>query len=430
LCKSKNINKKFLTKKFIFSQSSSLENKKSKIKDEKYKNEQIFISSNEHKNISKFTIFCNYDSKREKNILEDIEKNNVNKIKVNIANNNGDNNKKFYFNNMTSKNTKSIFQNEKTKGNYTERNRDFCFGEIYSKKLILTNKANNDRNKYSSINTEKINNFRKIKKIDKTNNINFNNKSSVINKNKLMIDNRNNYDNTNISIKDKNKFNDYFKDIISKIILNKNINNKKTENLNSKKNTKTRNSINATNSDIYFNTKKNILLSSKINCFQPRYIYNNKTTKNSEKIKRQYNTINNSSNLEYNNLFRTNPKINKRKAKISFTRENSLDISNFKKDIVKYSILRNNKNNQVSSEVSLFIGKNNNINGNSIESYLDLYNDEYFKKKIGKYSFNNKLRAINVNRRTIINVNQFYPSYFINNNENLNKNKSNITSYI
>ena len=331
---------------------------------------------------------------------------------------------------MTSKNTKSTLQNEKTKGNYTERNRDFCFGEIYSKKLIITNRVNNDRNKYSSINTEKLNNSRKIKKIDKINNINCNNKSSIINKNKFMIDNSSNKDNNNISNKDKNKYNDYFNEIISKIDLNKNKHNKKNENLNSKKNSKARNSINTTNSDIYFNTKKNILLSSKINYFQPRYIYNNKTTKNSEKIKRQYNTINNSSNLEYSNKFRTNPKINKRKAKISFTRENSLDISNFKKDIVKYSILRNNKNNQVSSEVSLFIGKNYNINGNSIESNLDLYTDEYFKKKIGKYSFNNKIKAINVNRRTIINVNQFYPSYFINNNENFNKNKNNITSYI
>ena len=429
-CKSKITNKKYLAKKFIFTQSSSVENKKSKIKDEKYKNEQIFISSNEHKNISKFTIFCNYDSKMEKNCLEETAKSKVNKIKVNIANNNCNNNKKFYLSNMTSKNTKSIFQNEKTKGNYTERNRDFCFGEIYSKKLIQTNRVNHDGNKYSSINTEKINNSRKIKKIDKTNNNNYNNKSSIINKNKLMIDNNNNNDNNSISIKGKNKYNDYFNEIISKIDLNKNIHNKKNENLNSKKNSKTRNLINTTNSEIYFNTKKNILLSSKINCFQPRYIYNNKTTKNSEKIKRQYNTINNSSNLEYNNKFRTNPKINKRKAKISFSRENSLDISNFKKDIVKYSILRNNKNNQVSSEVSLFIGKNNNINGNSIESNLDLYTDEYIQKKIGKYSLNNKLKAINVNRRTIINVNQFYPSYFINNNENLIKNKNNITSYI
>ena len=429
-CKSKIINKKYLTEKLIFTQSSSVENKKSKIKDEKYKNEQIFISSNEHKNISKFTIFCNYDSKKEKNCLEETAKKKVNKIKVNIANNNCNNNKKFYLNNMTSKNTKSTLQNEKTKGNYTERNRDFCFGEIYSKKLIITNRVNNDRNKYSSINTEKLNNSRKIKKIDKINNINCNNKSSIINKNKFMIDNSSNKDNNNISNKDKNKYNDYFNEIISKIDLNKNKHNKKNENLNSKKNSKARNSINTTNSDIYFNTKKNILLSSKINYFQPRYIYNNKTTKNSEKIKRQYNTINNSSNLEYSNKFRTNPKINKRKAKISFTRENSLDISNFKKDIVKYSILRNNKNNQVSSEVSLFIGKNYNINGNSIESNLDLYTDEYFKKKIGKYSFSNKIKAINVNRRTIINVNQFYPSYFINNNENFNKNKNNITSYI
>ena len=125
---------------------------------------------------------------------------------------------------MTSKNTKSIFQNEKTKGNYTERNRDFCFGEIYSKKLILTNRVNNDGNKYSSINTEKINN-----------------KSSFINKNKLMIDNNNNNDNNSISIKGKNKYNDYFNEIISKIDLNKKIHNKKNKNLNSKKNNNTKN---------------------------------------------------------------------------------------------------------------------------------------------------------------------------------------------
>ena len=34
---------------------------------------------------------------------------------------------------------------------------------------------------------------------------------------------------------------------------------------------------------------------------------------------------------------------------------------------------------------------------------------------------NNKLKAINVNKKTIININQFYPSYFINENENILK---------
>ena len=48
-----------------------------------------------------------------------------------------------------------------------------------------------------------------------------------------------------------------------------------------------------------------------------------------------------------------------------------------------------------------------------------------------KISLNNKIKkAINVNRKTIINVNQFYPSYYINNTENFSKKRNNMTSYI
>ena len=55
---------------------------------------------------------------------------------------------------------------------------------------------------------------------------------------------------------------------------------------------------------------------------------------------------------------------------------------------------------------------------------------EYMKNKKGQCIIkNNKLNAINVNKKTIINVNQFYPSYFINSNENNLKNKYNKKSY-
>ena len=154
--------------------------------------------------------------------------------------------------------------------------------------------------------------------------------------------------------------------------------------------------------------------------------YTNNTSKISKNIKSEYNTINNSIYLAEQNSLLAIPKINKVKRKIPLTSENSFEIPNFRKNIIKYNILRNNENNQVSSEVSLFIGKNKNSNNNnSIETNINIFNDEYTKKKIGKFSINNKLKPINVNKKTIINVNQFYPSYFINNNENFSKNKKN-----
>ncbi len=79
-------------------------------------------------------------------------------------------------------------------------------------------------------------------------------------------------------------------------------------------------------------------------------------------------------------------------------------IKNYKEEMLKYSILRNNQNNQIINEFSVILG------------------EEKDKKNVqnGKNLIKNKLEECNKsleNKRTIINVNQFYPSYYIANHE-------------
>ena len=79
-------------------------------------------------------------------------------------------------------------------------------------------------------------------------------------------------------------------------------------------------------------------------------------------------------------------------------------IKNYKEEMLKYSILRNNQNNQIINEFSIILG------------------EEKDKKNVqnGKNLIKNKLEECNKsleNKRTIINVNQFYPSYYIANHE-------------
>ena len=426
------INKNALSKKFIFTQSSSVQNRKPKINinksREKYEENQIFISSSNKDVNNKFTVFCNYDSKKikkniEKTFKDKIKSIEIKKIKVNTINNNTLKNNKFHLNNtcyMNYKKNKPKLEIEKNNGNLTERNRESIIGpsNIYSKKLVLPTNNNSITNIYSSMNNESIN-CCKIKKKNK------NNKSFVMNK-----ENKNSsiseYSNSNNSliVKDKIKFHKYFSHILSKIDLNKNIINKKININNKKKSNKQKSINNSSNINSSCQEEKNIFAYS-TNSFNPRIKYNNKDLKNKIKVK-EYNTNNKSIHLVSNNKFHSN-KINKKKEKISFENGKTINIPNFKKNIVKYSILRNNENNQISNEISIYIGKQK----NNSQCNLDIYNSEYIKNEKEKYSLKNKqFKTINVNKKTIINVNQFYPSYFINNNENIVKNKNNITSYI
>ena len=421
-CKSKILNKNSIPKKYILNnQSSSVENTKIKTnKSEKYDKNDTFISSNKIKNNYKFTIFCNYDSQNEKNKNRNKEKiinSETNKIKVNTSNNIKYSQRNTSF--MNYKNCKPNFIIEENRGNLTEREKDSFVGQanIYWKKLVFVNN-NSNTNIHSSINNGKSSTYR-IKNIFNKKNIN---SSPIIanEKNISSIENKN--INNSILIKDKKRYNEYFNDILSKIDLNKNINNKKKQKIYNFKKIKTRNYINKTlninNSNIY-SGEKNILLKYKINSFKPKIKYKNKISKKPEKINNLYNTINNSINLEYNNKFRKNPKIEKRRDKISFKRENSFNIPKFKKTFAKYFTLRNNQNKQICKEISIYIEKQNNNKNTNIEKNSGL---EYMKDKKEKCIIkNNKLKAINVNKKTIININQFYPSYFIKENENILK---------
>ena len=124
---------------------------------------------------------------------------------------------------------------------------------------------------------------------------------------------------------------------------------------------------------------------------------------NKEKVKK-YKNSNILKNSNYkkdyvkNNIIKKN-QINKKKIpKNKIYNFDSLDIKSSinmnNNDIIKYSIMRNNQNNQVSHAISVTLGNNdkNKSNENNKKNY----------------------------KKTIINVNQYYPSYYINTN-NLNK---------
>ena len=86
-------------------------------------------------------------------------------------------------------------------------------------------------------------------------------------------------------------------------------------------------------------------------------------------------------------------------------------LHNYDEEIIKYSIFRNNKNNQVINEFSLTVGKINSPSSNdNLKKYFVEKNDlnKNRKKNIAKNE------GTNNNKKTIINVNQYYPSYFIN----------------
>ena len=95
-------------------------------------------------------------------------------------------------------------------------------------------------------------------------------------------------------------------------------------------------------------------------------------------------------------------------------------IDNYKYDIIRYSILRNNLNNQITNEFSITLGEKgiqdmgNNTKNNIPKKKIINIKKKCQDKKIG---YNN-------DKKTIINVNQYYPSYFINSqNQNYKEKK-------
>ena len=105
-----------------------------------------------------------------------------------------------------------------------------------------------------------------------------------------------------------------------------------------------------------------------------------------------------------NNSFKN--KLNQLSTKIHKSNNYNSKIQNFKEEILKYSILRNNQNNQIINEFSVVLGEEkekNKINNSNKEEI--------------KGSKNKSIE----NKKTIINVNQFYPSYYIETHEIVTK---------
>ena len=266
----------------------------------------------------------------------------------------------------------------KNKGNLTHRNKDMGPINIYSRKILYIPNANNN-----NANKLKQNNYRNIPIKKNTIKKKQNNKSSYIipkEKNIKILQNENSNLTKN---KTRAKFNEYFNDILSNINLTKTLINQRP-NLNNKKIKEPqekhiiRKIIQLSNIDVNTMTTKTIQTKNKSNNVS------NKINKEKNKIK----------NINYNSTF-------------TESRKNIIEM--FRNNILNYSINRNNKNNQVKNEVSIFIGedKKKKENKDSINN-----NKNMNLKKI--IPFNNKThKKIDKNKKTIINVNQYYSSYYI-----------------
>ena len=357
---------------------------------------------------------------RRNNTLKSIPvQKNMNLIKVNKLSNN--------------KNIKNS-ENAKKKINKFEINANNTFSNRLtytnsSKMLKIKNSVlNNSNSGFDTYNKISKQNFKhKTTKVNHTNNLkmkieffkkinsnsrncsyeNFNNfmgnKSSkeVLNKKKAITKTRSNLDEKKVIL--VNKDNNFYKNVNSRnYFVDQTFNNKyytsqnkcnsllssqilksyENDMLNLQKN---KIKVNDNKTKPYFNKTKNIVFNKeKIKKYK-----NNNILKNSN-----YKKDNIKNNIIKKNQFNKNYIPKKQNFNFdSLDMKSSINISN--NDLIKYSIMRNNQNNQVSQAISVTFG-NNKSNKNNNEN-----NKKNYKK-------------------TIINVNQYYPSYYIN-TTNLNK---------
>ena len=346
-----------------------------------YNNSQSIINNTmknlENTDFNGYNIFENIEEiKKEKYIK--------NKISKNIINNNDTNNMNFIKN--------QIFKN---KGNLTQRNKDIGPANIYSKKIIFIPNGNNNNN--ANNNEMKINYQSKLKQYtsgyinnkNKTLTKNEINKSYIIPKEKniKILSNEKSY-NINKNKDDKN-YKEYFNEIFSNININKSLtktnlfnnNNAKQKNQNEKH--KIRNIIQLSNLGINTMKTKTIQATNQVKNKNINIILNkinNNKIKNNNYIKNQ--RINNTNNL------------------LNLTKSSKNLIEKFRNNILNYSIIRNNRNNQVKNEVSIFIGDNN-------KKIKKIFNEKKNKVNNMNNSKNNKINQLNKNKKTIINDNIF-----------------------
>ena len=417
-------------------------NLKNQIRGKKFLHNQIkpkikIISSlqlhNKNKNV-KFNFYNN----------DNIKINNKNNITYNAININKRDKKKYTLqqkfrnknnninNSAYNKPYNLIFNYKNKKKIITKENKN----DIYSKiKSSTINRSNTDRNikvnfdamKFDNNSIKSTKNF--FNDNDSTNSFNIINDSKY---NKIRVNTRNNHKkittspNITFNMIKKNSYWKIYKKPKNSCLLGiGNIINKNDDN--NYNNTYKKNNYRENSQFITF--KKN-----KINNFTQ--IEDNSSSITNDKLKGQkyYYSINENLNIEQetqllsssqqlndNKIYRNSRKIYKKNQNNSYrnrssevrnilTEGNNSNIIqienkfNFNEDIIRFSIKRNNMNNQIIKEFSVIVGdKNKNLNEINMTE-------------------KNKSANINENKKTIINVNQYYPSYFISASE-IMKNK-------
>ena len=342
----------------------------------------------------------------------------VNLIKVNKMNNN-----KYIKNSENGRKKINKFENNTNNNTFTNKltyTNSSKMLKIKNSVLNTTNSEFNANNKISNQNfthkTTKINHTNNLKmKIESFKKINSNsrncsyenfnnfmsNKSSkeVLNKKKIITKTKSNFDEKKVIL--VNKDGNFYKNFNSRnYYIDQTFNTKYYTNQNKGNSLFSSQILKSSENDMP-NFQKNKIKANN-NKVKPYFNKIKNVVFNKEKIKK-YKNSNLLKNSNYkkdyinSNIIKKNH-INKiTKNKIynfdSFEMKSSVNMNN--NDIIKYSIMRNNQNNQVSHAISVTLGNND----------KNKRNNENNKKNY---------------KKTIINVNQYYPSYYINTN-NLNK---------
>ena len=271
------------------------------------------------------------------------------------------------------------------------KNRIESYKKLIKKRINSYENNNNCSNKEL---TKEINNKKKIvtksninEDIKKKKNLtNKENNNNYLNNNKIHKDRKGNLEKNN-NYMNQNNFSSTLTNFSNQVLINKYEKN-----------------INIKNNKVFENKNKNIIPIIKKNVINK---INNNKTKNIRII--HNNTKNKVKNIDIKKTDNINIKKNSNK-KILIKYNNNYNSNSFiiapsinmiNEEIIKYSILRNNQNNIVSQTISMTLGKNDNNNKISNKNYNQYYKNDNCKK-------------------TIINVNQYYPNYYINTN-NLNK---------
>ena len=324
-----------------------------------------------------------------------IKKESKNLIENNNNNNNGNDN----YNKLICNTTNSISHCNTDR--YIKRNHESIKSEIISNKANISNFINMNSSTNSLTNKIKVNMLKKISKTRGSTRLSSHSKKNnnywkIYKKPKnCCLLNKFSHDfnkslNRNQEFNHKNKGNSQF------VIFRKNKPLYLKENNNSSSSNMTNNYFSSLKND-YNSINGNISSSqSKHDLHISQALNNNKIYKNSNKINKN------------NKIFAYKNKSNEVKEIKNY------NDFNFSEDIIKLSILRNNLNNKIIKEFSVVVGegedeeikkKENNING-SVEKSAEI---KFNKNK------NKEEDSINsINKKTIINVNQYYPSYFIN----------------